>query len=132
MNRRIAKRTVAIDLLLHLRGRDINDWKAAVYKFIEDERQPAPEDEIQKLLGYYEFLSIAVMRGAADEAMIEQSQRFVYYRIYSGLKPHIEAAMRKHQDMYCHFIYYAVRWNPEYFNASPPKPPNYVPSDTDF
>jgi len=132
INRRIAKRTVAIELLLHLRGKEINDWKSKVYKYISDGGGEVPDEDIQKVLGYYEFLSISVMRGAADEAMIEQSQKYVYYRLYSGLKPYIDKAIERHKDNYCHFIYYAKRWNPEHFQTTPLRPPNYVPPDTEF
>lgn len=132
VSRRLARKNQATILLLAIRDTEINNWKHEVYDYIkqlENEEDAAlPIDEIEKLLGLYELLSIAVMNGTADEDMIKESQRFVFLRLYQGLKDHIEKRRGVEPGLYCHFVHYTKKWN----ESAPRFRPSYVKTDRDF
>lgn len=132
INRRLARKNQATTLLLALRDKEINNWKEKVYDYIKHLEKkddiPQPIDEIEKLLGLYELLSIAVMNGTADEDMIKESQKFVFLRLYQGLKSHIEERRNVEPSLYCHFVYYTKEWN----EGTPRFRPSYVKTDRDF
>lgn len=139
ISRRLARKNQATTILLALRDSEINNWKHKVYDYIkqlENEEDAAlpideaalPIDEIEKLLRFYEFLSIAVMNGTADEDMIKESQTFVFLRLYQGLKSHIEKRRSVEPGLYCHFVHYTKKWN----ESAPRFRPSYVKTDRDF
>ena len=140
ISRRLARKNQATTLLLAIRDKEINCWKDKVYAYIEHleekdgspleerDRSPLPLNEVEKLLGLYELLSIAVMNGTADEDMIKESQRFVFLRLYQGLKSHIETRQDIEPGLYCHFVHYTKKWNEGALRFRP----SYVKTDRDF
>src|SRR5258708_6725698 len=55
LNRRLARKTQAISLLLALRQQQVNDWKKTVYQFMDlqgqGQKPEVPLEDIEKLLG---------------------------------------------------------------------------------
>lgn len=114
INRKLQRKSEAITLLLALRERYVDEWKTSVYGYIDaavDNKPELPKESIQKLLGFYEMIGIAVMNGCADEDIIKESQRMVYLRLYQGLRDFIEGEQKEDTSFYCHFVYYALHWN---------------------
>lgn len=118
-----------MNLLLALRSPHVNEWKEEVYSYIDNHKaadEPImtfPTDAADRLLGFYEFLSIAVMNGTADEEIIKESQRYVYIRLSNGLKDYIHDLQEDEASIYCHFTEYAEKWNEDR------KRPNFVKKD---
>lgn len=114
INRKLQRKRESMALLLSVRRSYVDDLKASVYEYIDapaDKKPEFPEEDIQKLLGFYETISIAVMNGCADEDIIKESQRLVFLRLYEGVRNFIEDQQKKDASFYCHFVYYAVDWN---------------------
>lgn len=131
-NRKLARKTEAVKLLLSLRVKEVNDWKKEVYNYIEDQKTDEstkiPIESVEKLLGLYEFLSICVMRGVADEETIKESQSFVFLRLFGGLRVHIQNQQETEPSIYCHFEHYTRKWNKNRSRFDP----TYVKKDREF
>lgn len=132
INRRSARKNQAMVLLLHLREQYVHDIKKIVYQYIKEKDEgknpPMPLDVVERLLGLYEMIGIAVMNGTADEEIIYQSQSLVFLRLYTGLREHIEERQKAHRGLYCHFEYYAKTWNSKDDRFTP----SYAHKDGEF
>jgi len=144
LNRRLNRKTQATNLLLAIRQPYVNQLKATVYGFIEERHKIAeavetnpgnvlpqpkrPTAEIEQLLGIYELLAICVMNGTADEDMIKESQKFVFMRLYDGLKDYIDKRQANETSLYIHMVHYTKTWN----EGSSRFKPTYVTKDRDF
>mgnify|MGYP003122374750 CR=1 FL=1 len=115
LSRKLNRKQQAVNLLLSLRQPHVNEWKKKVYNYIDNhadgEITQLPIEEIDKILGFYEFISIAVMNGTADEEIIKESQRYVYIRLYEGLRDYIDKVQKDEVSIYCHFSEHAKKWN---------------------
>jgi hypothetical protein len=119
----MTRKTNAIAFLHHISGAEIALLKDVVYPYIEayDEfkrsdvgsKPPMPEAAVQKLLGHYEQLSVAVIHGAVDHDMIKASQLEVFKRIYRGLFHHIERAQEKNPRYFESFEKLNCAWHPD-------------------
>lgn len=123
--------TNALSLLARIHEVDTYDIKEVVYQYIlayEDHVQnsrPAPKlpkKEIEKLLGIYEQLSVAILWGAATEGIIREAQSLVFKRIYTGLKPHIDLVQKDDPRYFEHFESVTCLW----FPSISPKPGKFV------
>ena len=132
INRRLSRKSQALALLLAVRSQEVNSWKHEVYEYIRklDLSEPSdpPVESIEKLLGFYETIAISVMNGTSDEDMIKESQRFVFLRIFQGLRQYIENRQKSHAGLYVHFVHYAIDWN----EGTPHFSPTYVKTDREF
>ena len=115
INRRLNRKTQALSVLMFIRNEQVNEWKTNAYEYIrlKSEKKTAniPHEDVEKLLGVYEFVAISVMSGSADEDMIKESQKYVFLRLYQGLRDYIEERQKDHPSIYCHLVHYATEWN---------------------
>lgn len=121
----MTRKTNALAALERLGRSEVNDLKDVVYPYIEaydkfkrDEdcqtpRPKLPELEVQKLLGIYEQLAVAVYFGAVDTEIIRNSQALVFKRIYRGLFHHIEKTQEKDKDYFINFEKLTCKWHPD-------------------
>lgn len=119
----MTRKTNALSALERLGSLEVNNLKDVVYPYIEaydefkrsdcGDRPVMPELEIQKLLGVYEQLSVAVIYGAIDHDMIKHSQMLVYKRIYRGLFHHIERIQEIDSSYFSSFESLTCTWHPD-------------------
>jgi Domain of unknown function (DUF4760) len=119
----MARRTNALALLQRLSGADVDNWKNKVYPYIAEYRKwldghcpdnvrpVMPSDQIERLLGIYEQVAVAINCGAAHEGIIKDAQSLVFRRIYVGLSHQIEHAQKDNKDYFCCFEGITRRWH---------------------
>lgn len=119
----MSRKTNALALLQRIGSPEVNKLKDEVYPYIEaydgfkradcGDRPKMPENEVQMLLGVYEQVSVAVIHGAVDHAMIKASQAMVFKRIYRGLFHHIERVQESNPDYFISFETLTCNWHPD-------------------
>ena len=137
VNLAMMQSTNALHLLARSNENSIFALKEKVYPYIQEYENfavaaqsnksqqqaapTAPHEEIEKLLGIYEQLSVAVIQGAADEATVREAQSLVFKRIYAGLKHHIDYCQKSDPLYFKHFEDLTCRWFPD-LTPSPAAP----------
>lgn len=119
----MARKTNALALLERISSPEINQIKEKVYPYIEEydrfkrsdsaTRPHMPEVEVQKLLGVYEQVSVAIIHGAVDAEMIKASQLLVFKRVYRGLFHHIERVQEQDKGYFQNFENLTCTWHPD-------------------
>lgn len=120
----MTRKTNALALLQRINSPEVNALKDKVYPYIEaydkfkrGDGKPArpkmPENEVQMLLGIYEQVSVAIIHGAVDHDMIQQSQALVFKRIYRGLFHHIERIQEQDKAYFQNFENLTCTWHPD-------------------
>ncbi len=123
--------TNALQLLARTHEKSVFDLKQVVYNYIQEhntylraarenpkslEAQAAPSvprAEVEKLLGVYEQLAVAVVTGSASEAVVKEAQCLIFKRIYTGLKLHIDYCQQDNPTYFIHFEQLTFRWFPD-------------------